>query len=115
VKGALWCVAAIVAIVLVVGALLSIPFSSAPDVRAIAASGTVAVAVQLGAFLAARRWAGPGLGSGWVLGIFMRFLTLVVYGGIAVKALGMPAPAALISLASFFFVSTLVEPKLLTL
>jgi hypothetical protein len=115
VKGVVWFVAAVTAIVLVVGALLSIPFSSAPDVRAIAASGTVAIAVQLGAFLAARRWAGPGMGSGWVLGIFMRVLTLVVYGAIAVKVLRMPAPAALISLVSFFFVSTLVEPKLLTL
>ena len=111
----MWCVAAVTAVVLVVGALLSIPFSSRADIRAIGASGLVAIAVQLGAFLLARRWVGPGLGSGWLLGMFMRFLTLVVYGSIAVKALGMPAPAALVSLVSFFFVSTLVEPKLLTL
>jgi hypothetical protein len=55
------------------------------------------------------------MGSGWVLGIAIRFVTLVVYGVVAVKVLGMPAPPGLISLASFFFVSTLVEPKLLTL
>lgn len=114
-KGVLWCVAAVTAIVLVVGALLSIPFSSSADTKAIGASGLVAIAVQLGAFLLARRWAGPGLGSGWLLGMVIRFLTLVVYGSVAVEVLGMPAPAALISLVSFFFVSTLVEPKLLTL
>jgi hypothetical protein len=34
---------------------------------------------------------------------------------VAVRILGMPAPVALISLVSFFFVSTLIEPKLLTL
>jgi hypothetical protein len=32
-----------------------------------------------------------------------------------VKSLGMPAPAALLSLATFLFLSTLVEPKLLSL
>jgi hypothetical protein len=106
--------AAVLATVLIVGALLMIPFSSPADARAIGASGVVAVGVQLGAFLLARRSAGPGLGSGWLLGIVMRFLTLIVYGAIAVRVFGMPAPAALISLASFFFASTLLEPKLLT-
>ena len=114
-KGVLWYVAVVTAIVLVLGALFSIPFSSTAEAMAIRASGFVAIVVQLGAFLLAKRWAGPGLGSGWLLGIVMRFVTLVVYGAIAVKVLGMPAPAALISLVSFFFVSTLVEPKLLTL
>jgi len=32
-----------------------------------------------------------------------------------VKMLGMPAPAGLLSLVTFFFITTLVEPKLLTL
>ena len=114
-KATLWFAATVLVIVLVVGGLLAIPFSSSADRRAIEVSGVVALVIQVCAFLLARRWAGPGMGSGWVLGIAIRFVTLLVYGAVAVKVLGMPAPSALISLVSFFFVSTLVEPKLLML
>jgi hypothetical protein len=41
-------------------------------------------------------------------------VALIVYAYVGVKLIGMPAAAALISLATFLFVSTLVEPKLLT-
>jgi hypothetical protein len=114
-KATIWFAAALLVIVLVVGRLLAIPFSSSADRRAIVTSGVVAIFVQLCAFLLARRSAGPGLGSGWALGIGMRFIALIAYGVVAVGILGVPAPAALISLVSFFFVSTLIEPKLLTL
>ena len=53
--------------------------------------------------------------SGWIIGVALRFVTLIAYAFVAVKVLGMPAPAALISLVTFLFISTLVEPKLLTL
>jgi hypothetical protein len=115
VKATLWFAAAVLVIVLVVGWLLGIPFSSSADRRAIEASGAVALVIQVCAFVLARRSTGPGMGSGWALGIAMRFVTLLAYGAVAVRVLGMPAPAALISLVSFLFVSTLVEPKLLTL
>ena len=114
-KATIWFAVALVVIVLVVGRLLAIPFSSGTDRRAIETSGVVAIIVQLCAFLLARRPAGPGLGSGWALGIGLRFMALVAYGFVAVRILGMPAPVALISLVSFFFVSTLIEPKMLTL
>ncbi len=114
-KATIWFATALLVIVLVVGRLLAIPFSSSADRRAIETSGAVAFGVQMCAFLLARRPTVSGLGSGWVLGIGMRFVALVAYGVVAVRILGMHAPVALISLVSFFFVSTLVEPKLLTL
>jgi hypothetical protein len=114
-KATIWFAAALLVIVFVVGRLLAIPFSSNADRRAIETSGVVAIIVQICAFLLARRPTKTGLGTGWVLGIGMRFVVLVAYGVVAVRILGMPAPVALISLVSFFFVSTLIEPKLLTL
>jgi len=106
---------AVVVIVLVVGGLMAIPFASAPDHRAIAASAVVAVVVQVFGFAIARSASTREFMTGWVIGIALRFVALGVYAFVAVKLLGMPAPAALLSLWAFFFISTLVEPKLLTI
>ena len=95
--------------------MLAIPFSSPVDRRAIEASAgrrgrRAAVRVRDRAVVSTKNFL-----SGWAIGIALRFVTLIVYAFVAVKVLGMPAPAALISLVTFLFVSTLVEPKLLTL
>ena len=111
----LWFAAAAVSIVLVCGLVLAIPFSSVRERQAIAASGGVALVVQLAAFAMARRVAGPRRIEGWILGAGLRFATVILYGTVAVKALHMPAPAVLISLVTFLFASTLVESKLLTI
>jgi hypothetical protein len=47
------------------------------------------------------------------MGMGLRFLTLAVYALLVVKALGLAQAPALLSLAGFFFVTTLVEPLLL--
>jgi hypothetical protein len=107
--------AATLLIVVVCGALLAVLFGSPTERRAIAASGVVALVVQLLAFTMARLAADAKFLAGWTAGVVLRFVTLVAYGFVAVKALGMPAPAALISLVTFLFVSTLIEPKLLTI
>jgi hypothetical protein len=39
-------------------------------------------------------------------------VTLVLYALVALRPLGLPAPAALLSLAVFFFVTTLAESRL---
>jgi len=106
---------ALALIVLGGGLLLAIPFSSPSERRAIEVSGVVAVVVQLFGFAIARSVPSQNFFSGWVIGIALRFVTLITYAFVAVKLLGLPAPAALISLVTFLFVSTLVEPKLLTL
>ena len=107
--------AAVVVIVLVAGALLAIPFASPSDRRAIAASGVVAVVVQVFGFAVARLASTRDFMIGWGIGVVLRFVTIGVYAFVAVKVLGLPAPAALLSLVTFFFISTLVEPKLLTI
>jgi hypothetical protein len=107
--------AAVVVIVLVTGALLAIPFASPNDRKAIAVSAAVAVVVQLFGFAVARLASAKDFMIGWSIGVVLRFVTLGVYAFVAVKVLGLPAPAALLSLVTFFFLSTLVEPKLLTI
>ena len=104
----------VVLIVVVCGALLSIPFSAPQDRRAIETSAVIALVVQLFAFAIARMVSASNFLTGWITGVALRFVVLIAYAFIGVKVLGMPAAAALISLVTFLFVSTLVEPKLLT-
>ena len=102
-------------IVVAVGFVMGLAFSSPEDRRAIQASAVVAFVVQLFAFTIARSMPTRSFFTGWVIGIALRFVALVGFAIVAVKMLGMPAPAALLSLVTFFFITTLVEPKLLTL
>ena len=106
--------AASLVIVVGVGALLAIPFATAGRPKAIEASAVVAVVVQLFAFPIARSFRREL--PDWL--DHRRSATIcdaLAYAFVAVKMLGMPAPAALISLVTFFFISSLVEPKLLTI
>jgi hypothetical protein len=114
VKAAAWFALATLLIVLVAGALLAVLFSSAGERKAIAASGVVAVVVQLITFALARRTAERDYLAGWIAGAGVRFATLVVYGITAVQVFRFPAGAALVSLATFLFISTLVEHRFLT-
>jgi hypothetical protein len=114
VKATLWFGGLVVLIVVVCGALLSIPFSQPDERRAIETSAVVAVVVQLFAFVIARLASGPNFLTGWIIGVALRFVSLIAYAFVAVKLFGMPPAAALISLVTFLFISTLVEPKLLT-
>ena len=95
--------------------VLAIPFSSSPDREAIRSSALVAVIAQVFAFAIAKAFGTRSFLAGWVVGVALRFATLVVYGIVAVKVLALPAPAALISLVTFLFLSTLAETKLLAL
>ena len=76
-------------------------------------SGVVAVAVQLLGFAVLRMTARQNRIAAWGLGALLRFLVLGVYALVLVKALGLAGEPALVSLAAFFFLSTLVEPLLL--
>ena len=102
-----------VAIIAVVGGAMSLVYTSPADHRAIVISGVVAFVVQLLAFAIARLVARENVIAGWGVGALMRMLVLGVYGLVLVKALGLPSAPALLSLAAFFFLSTLVEPLLL--
>ena len=107
--------AALVLIVLAGGALLAIPFSSPSERRAVAISAAVVVVVQLFSFAIARFVSRPDSLAGWLTGVALRFATVIAYAVVGVKVVGLPAAAALLSLVMLLFVSTLVEPKFLTL
>jgi hypothetical protein len=95
------------------GAIMTIVWSTPAEERAIWLSAAIAFVVQMLAFAAASLVRRDQALVGWGLGAIMRLVTLAVYALVFVKALGLPATAALVSLATFFFVSTLVEPLLL--
>jgi hypothetical protein len=93
--------------------LLALPFDGPADHRAIAVSAVLAFVVQLAAFAAVGLAAPANVIAGWGIGILVRFIVLVGYALLVVQSVGLAPAAALISLATFFFLCTLVEPLLL--
>ncbi|MEO8564576.1 MAG: hypothetical protein ABI601_21055 [bacterium] len=82
--------------------------------QAILTSAIVALTVQLVAFAIARLMAERGnVIAGWGVGAIICFTALIVYGFVS-RTLGLPSNAALLSLATFFFLTELIEPPLLT-
>lgn len=103
-----------IAVVLVVGAALAFVFRGPGDLQAIWISGIVAIVVQLAAFALSRLAAGYGsLMARMGTGAILRLVALVAYALIVIFVLKLPAVAALVSLAAFFFLSTLIEPLLI--
>jgi hypothetical protein len=95
------------------GALLALAFPAPAARHAIWVSAGVAVLVQLFAFAVARLTLRTNVVAGWGLGALLRMLALGIYALVIVRALGLESGAALISLATFFFLTTLIEPLLL--
>jgi hypothetical protein len=104
---------ATIAVVLMVGALLSVAFRGPGDAGAIWLSAAIAIAVQLSASSLARLAGANNLMARMGTGALLRLLTVVVYAILAAKVIGLPLVAALISLAVFLFLSTLIEPLLI--
>jgi hypothetical protein len=99
--------------IVLLGWMLAYAFQSAAEVHAILVSAMIAWIVQLASFTIARSWAVTNVIAGWGLGMLIRFFVLAIYALIGVKLLGIALTPALVSLAVFFFVSTLAEPVLL--
>jgi hypothetical protein len=110
-----WALYALAAVVLIagVGWLLTLGFPGPRDAAAIRLSAAVAIVVQLAAFAVTKAIAQRHLIAGWGAGSLVRLTTLVVYALLAVKVLGVAPVAALVSLATFLFLSTLIEPLFL--
>jgi hypothetical protein len=100
-------------VVLVVGGVLAAIFKGPGDLRAIGMSGVVAVVVQCAAFSLSRMVGAGNLSARLGMGALLRFLAVGIYAVLVVLVLKLPATAALISLATFFFVSTVIEPLLI--
>ncbi|MGV3708757.1 MAG: hypothetical protein ACO1Q7_07945 [Gemmatimonas sp.] len=76
-------------------------------------SAWVAFVVQIFTFALCKLVARQNVMAGWGMGALLRLATLLVWGYLGVKALGLVPMPAMVSLAAFFFVSTLVEPLFL--
>lgn len=106
--------AVMVGIVLAAGGVLSLLFVASAERRAIWASAAIAVLVQALLFFGVQRSVrGGNVIAAWGAGAIARIVVLAVYAVVIVKAFGLPSAAALVSLATFFFLSTLVEPLFL--
>ncbi len=109
---ALYALASTVAIGLAGGVFTAV-YSTPVERQAVWVSALVALVVQMVAFAIARLLNSSGHGiAGWGLGAVICLTTLVIYG-FASRALGMPQNAALLSLATYFFLTELIEPPLL--
>jgi hypothetical protein len=95
-------------------AILALVFTE-PDVRrALTSSALLAFAVQIVAFLIVRAMAQrKNVIAGWGIGITLRFAALLIFGLVAVPKLNLPLAPALLGLATYLFVSTLIEPLFL--
>lgn len=94
--------------------LLTLGFPGAGARRAILVSAVIAYGIQLFTFGIARLSQPANVIAGWGIGALLRFATLAVYALVITDAFELPATPALLSLAAFFFVSTLIEPVLLS-
>lgn len=102
------------AAIAVAGLLLSLVFRAPAERQALLVSGIVALAVQLLTFVLVRLAAREQVLKAWGAAAVVRLATLLVYALVVVRLAGMPATAALLGLATFFFVSTLIETRLIS-
>jgi hypothetical protein len=104
---------ACLAVIGLAGTVFLAMYGSAPDRRAVLVSAGVALVIQVLAFAVARLLAAGGNGiAGWTLGAVICLTVLVIYGFVS-RASGLPPSAAMLSLATFFFLTELIEPPLL--
>ena len=97
--------------------LLSRLFGQPQATPAVWTSAALAIAVQIGTYIVARRYAIRGdVLKGWGIGALLRVTVLVLYG-LALFGpwqLGLPLEPALLSFALFVFASTVIEPLFLS-
>ena len=106
---ALHALACVVAIGLAGGVMTAV-FTGPGERQAVWVSALVALVVQLVAFAIARLMAEQGHGiAGWGIGAIICLVALVVFGFVN-RTLGLPQNAALVSLATYFFLTELIEP-----
>lgn len=102
------------AAIAVSGLLLSLVFRAPAERRALLVSAVVALVVQLLTFVMVRLAARGQVMKAWGAAALLRFVALMVYALVIVRMAGLPAAAALLGLATFFFVSTLIETRLIS-
>ena len=110
---AIFAAGALAAIVLA-GGLLALVFRAPGSGRAIAISAALAWGVQLVTYAIVRHAGRSKVMAAWGLGAILRLGVLLLYAFVGLKALALPAAPALLSLATFLFLSTIIESRLLS-
>ena len=105
--------AASLALIGALGWVLGLVWPDPASHHAMVVSGGIALVVQLFTFALVRVAAQSNVMAGWGIGVLLRFVVLVVYALLAARALALPLAPALLSLVSFFFVTSVAEPVLL--
>ena len=101
------------AVVLVLAWGLTLVMTDPAASRAVWVSAGVAVLVQFAAFGLTRATQPANVVAGWGAGMILRVMALAAYALLVVSSLGLLMGPALLSLAGFFFVTTLIEPVFL--
>jgi hypothetical protein len=78
--------------------------------RAIVMSAGIAFTVQCLTFGIARAIMPMGLWTGWGAAVAIRAVTVIMHGFAGVPLLGLDAAPALLSLAAFFLMTSVIEP-----
>ena len=112
-KRVVWYAAIAGGLIAISALALGLVFHEPTERRAILVSAALAFVVQLAAFAAIGLASAGNVMTGWGIGVLVRFLVLVGYAFLVVQSIGLAPAAALVSLATFFFLCTLVEPLVL--
>jgi hypothetical protein len=102
-----------IGVVAVVGFLLTFAFREPDAGKAILVSAVVAVVVQLAAFAVSRAAGKVNVSARMGAGAMIRLFSLMGYALVVIYVAKLPASPALVSLALFFFLSTLGETLLI--
>ena len=100
-------------VTIVVALLLGMAYTAPGERRAIIISACIALPLQIATFAGVRSVSRENVIAAWMGGTLLRFVALVIYGFVVVKALALPSAPALVSFAAFLFALTLIEPLLL--
>lgn len=102
-----------IGVVAAAGLLLTFVFREPGDRTAILVSAIVAVVVQLAAFAVSRAAGKVNVSARMGAGAMIRLVSLMGYALVVIYVAKLPASPALVSLALFFFLSTLLETLLI--
>lgn len=106
-------IAAVLALATWLGGVILFPGIGPDGLRAVVTSAGVAFSVQLLTFGLVKFFMPTNFMAGVGIGMLIRFGVLVVHGFLGARLLGLPQTPALVSLAAFFFLTTLIEPLFL--
>lgn len=103
----------LVALIALLGWILSLGFRTEAERQALLVSAGLAVMVQMATFGLVRLGGRRNALAFWGMGAILRGTVLVLYGLFVARFIGLPLTAALVSFAVFLFASMLLESLLL--